>query len=219
MAARVLTVRITHHDGEFPPTVWEEMFRTLPEAERREIARFRRGEDRRARLLGKLLLRKSLREYGYGPDCLERIERDGYGRPFLAGAVDFNISHSGRYVVCAVSDEGDVGIDVERVRPIELADFEDLVPPLHWKAIKESTDSDRSFCGYWTMYESVIKADGGGLSVAPGLLRLEGNRAVLGGRERFLKEILIDPDYICHLAAIRADSECVVEREDWSALA
>ncbi len=43
-----------------------------------------------------------------------------YGKPFFIynPYIHFNISHTGNYVVCAISDEP-VGIDIELIKPIE----------------------------------------------------------------------------------------------------
>lgn len=43
-----------------------------------------------------------------------------HGKPYVKGLpVEFNISHSGDMVVCAVDDKS-VGIDIEQIRPIDL---------------------------------------------------------------------------------------------------
>ena len=75
----------------------------LPESAQEKIHRFRFKVDQDRALLGKLLLCFLLRDqYGIkGPLKLEYTE---YQRPYLLDhpGLDFNISHSGAYVVVAL---------------------------------------------------------------------------------------------------------------------
>ncbi len=89
----------------------------------RKIGRYRRLQVRQAALLDKLLLQKCQNKYGFRSNCLSRIVEDEFGRPFVGNRIDFNISHSGGYVLCAITDSGMLGIDIEKIRPISLSDY------------------------------------------------------------------------------------------------
>ena len=67
------------------------------------------------RVLGEALTVFALRKYFRMPFGSYRFARGGKGKPFVAEREDvfFNISHSGVYVVCAVSD-GEIGVDIEK---------------------------------------------------------------------------------------------------------
>ena len=67
------------------------------------------------RLLGEALVRFALKRYWRLTSGDYRIARGEKGKPFIVGVenVFFNISHSGDYVVCSVSDR-EIGIDIEK---------------------------------------------------------------------------------------------------------
>lgn len=90
-----------------------------------------------------------------------RLERDGNGRPYAVGhsELDFNLSHSGRYAVCAVmlGKEARVGVDVEerpdviRCRRIAERFFSDAEREIF------RANGVAGFCEVWTKKEALIK--------------------------------------------------------------
>lgn len=75
----------------------------------------------------------------------------------------FNISHSGDYVVLAVSDE-EVGCDIQEIRP-----YNPKVAVRHYcenetRLIEESGSQDRVFIRLWALKESILKFTGKGIS-------------------------------------------------------
>lgn len=138
-----------------------------------------RWQDRQAALLGKLMLLKGLTDQGYPAGVLDRIKHSSYGRPYIEGAPDFNISHSGEYIFCAIAERGRVGVDVEKVTPIDIHDFRRFMSDEEWAGIDTSTDRLRCFYDTWTLKESVIKADGRGLSAPFTRIHFAHNKAVL----------------------------------------
>ncbi|MBU0485489.1 MAG: 4'-phosphopantetheinyl transferase superfamily protein [Proteobacteria bacterium] len=185
---------------------------TLPGSIRDAISRFQRWEDRQASLYGKLLLREALTLNGADPDCLEHLRLDRYGRPYLEERVDFNISHSGEFVVCAVTSFGKIGVDVERVRALDIVEFQKYISPENWQEINRQEDPLRSFFDHWTMRESVIKADGRGLSIPLDNLAVKNGAVALEGKEWFLRKLDLAPDYCCHLATDRNDLEIMLHK-------
>ena len=114
------------------------------------------------------------------------VERDAYGRPQLkSGEIDFNISHSENLSAVIISDEGRVGIDVEKItdrvserliEKTERSSFEvscgECVMPILLKAEGGKiisvplvlSEQKSSFFEKWTLREALSKADGRGLS-------------------------------------------------------
>lgn len=75
-----------------------------------------RGED--GRTLAWPLLAWAVRDC-WGWRTLPPVERSPRGKPFFPGEVGrwFSLSHSGGIALCALSEDGPVGVDVELVRP------------------------------------------------------------------------------------------------------
>lgn len=92
-----------------------------------------------------------------------------FGKPQLAsdGQVHFNLSHCEERAVLAVSN-AEVGIDLERDRPIEHVDLaRRYFHPHEVAAITASRDEAeqrRAFFLVWTLKEAIVKALGTGLS-------------------------------------------------------
>jgi len=198
----MIHVLFTCSDSEIPDERREYYLRKMPESIRNKINRYVRWQDRQAGLFGKLLLLKGLTEYGgYSPDCLNSLSYNDFGRPFIDSDIDFNISHSGDYVVCAVADREKVGIDIEKIRPIVLSDFKNYMTYREWEDIAASDRQYDRFYEHWTMKESVIKAEGRGLSIPLTDIRLHQRKAAVYDTVWFLKELMLDIRYKCYLAA------------------
>ena len=180
--------------------IWDLYFQRIPTGLRDKICRFHRWQDQTAGLLGKILLLEGLSEYGYPSDCLNGLSYTEYGRPFLSGAIDFNISHSGEYVVCAISDTAKVGVDIERRRSIELKDFDNYMTPAQWEAIYASSRPFEKFFEFWTIKESVLKVDGRGLSLSLLDIQVDGDKALTQENIWHINRIDLHSDYSCHLA-------------------
>jgi len=124
--------------------------------------------------------------FDYGPS----------GKPSLAGgggAVRFNVSHTDRYALIAITPGAELGVDIERIRP--LRDM-DLVAERVFSVGERETlgrvphefKAEAFFAG-WTRKEAYIKARGEGIgllgaievSLAPGdaprLIRVAGQPA------------------------------------------
>ena len=203
----MIDVFYTHFDALLTTDTWDIYFQKLPQGIQTQIMRFKRWQDRHASLLGKILLLEGLKKYGYPPDCLKNLSYSPYNRPFLDDSIDFNISHSGEYVVCAINNEGRVGIDIERMRPLDFSEFRNYMTSEEWNMMHESPDQLEYFYELWTVKESVIKGEGKGLSIPLLDIHWEGETASVSNNLWYIRKILIDPGYSCHVAANHEISE------------
>jgi len=90
-------------------------------------------------------------------------EKRENGKPFLKGQKYFNISHSGDYVLCAVSD-CEVGADIERTERMRENTFKRIFSPAEKECYeKEHKGSKDYLCRVWTRKESILKMTGEGL--------------------------------------------------------
>ncbi len=91
-----------------------------------------------------------------------------HGKPYLAEHPQwhFSLSHSGEWAVCVLSD-APVGVDVEQLRPIEAAALaKRWLPASQAETVKNSPIAEQTerFFWQWTRRESLLKAQGVGLS-------------------------------------------------------
>jgi phosphopantetheinyl transferase len=88
------------------------------------------------------------------------------GKPYLKNqSINFNISHSGDYVVLATANR-EIGVDIEKIAvyPDKVAIRCFTLPEREWM---EQEGENEAFYRLWTAKESVMKASGLGFSLAP----------------------------------------------------
>lgn len=140
--------------------------------ERARYGRLRLARIRRQYLLARALVRTTLSHYTPLDPQDWRFVHNAHGRPEIAnpGAVGlrFNLSHADGLMVCAVSRNRDVGVDVESIdrhnRSLEIAErFFSATECRDLRAQPAARQYSRFF-DYWTLKEAYIKARGLGLA-------------------------------------------------------
>lgn len=140
----------------------------ISEDKKGKVERFFRREDAIRCLFADLLIRYILiQSFGLKNETIS-FRYSHYGKPSLEqlSHLHFNLSHSGEWIVCA-TDVQPVGIDIERIKPIDLSIAE------HYFSEKEkqqlfslaSSVQLNFFYELWTLKESFIKQKGKGLSI------------------------------------------------------
>jgi 4'-phosphopantetheinyl transferase len=140
----------------------------LSGAERVRAARLRTTELRLRFIVAHGALRAILAAYTGMSASAIRLETMAAGKPFVPGArVSFNLSHSDGLAVCAVTTDGRIGVDVERVRPV--ADADSIVKRYFANgeareyASLSPANRTAAFFSTWTRKEAFVKAIGDGL--------------------------------------------------------
>ena len=114
----------------------------------------------------------------------------------------------GDRVVCAISTQGPVGIDIEEKRPIDPLELSSFFTETEWRRIAAATDRISLFFELWTQKESVMKADGRGMRLDPKRIVIEMNQArVIGANSYRLHMLNVAPDYMCCLATVEETPE------------
>lgn len=133
-----------------------------------QIKKFKRREDAVRKLYGELMIRKLIRE-----ELLLRneeicIHKNDFGKPFLPNFPDFhyNLSHSGKWIVCAVDWEP-VGIDIEEMKQEDLGIAKQFFAKeeVEYLFSQLPNQQNKAFFELWTLKESYIKQLGMGLSI------------------------------------------------------
>jgi len=146
-------------------------FLSRPEQER--AARFHFELHRRRFIVGRGLLRVILSRYAQAePQQLEFV-CSAHGKPELAGAFSssglrFNLAHSEDLAVLAVTHLGPVGVDLEKIMPLE--DVDELVA--RFFSTRENAsfqqlpteEKPKAFYSLWTRKEAWLKATGEGIA-------------------------------------------------------
>lgn len=187
-----------------------QLLKGLPQSLHPRALRYRRETDAYNFIAGRLLLKRGLEDLGV-EETMEDIQIGDSGKPFLR-SVFFNISHTDGLVVCALSEDGRIGIDVEKERTVELENFCSWFTPIEWKDIQEATFPLQQFYRYWTRKESMIKALGLKLSFL-NQMNLDVNLDMFEaeGKPWYLKELVLGEGYwgaICTEVGVDA-SICV----------
>ncbi len=99
---------------------YEKWYALMSKDKQLRVNRFRFEDDKKRTVAGEMLARKAIAEwYSVTPESIVFGTYE-YSKPYAKNlCVEFNISHSGDMVVCAV-DDNPIGIDIEKIRPIDL---------------------------------------------------------------------------------------------------
>ena len=146
--------------------LFEAAYARASEERKRKTDRYRFRADQNASLGAELLLSIALDQFGIREIAYSYGKA---GKPYLAGndGVLFSLSHSGSFVLCAVS-EHEIGADIETVRSTDLKVAKRFFCPNEYKhiAAQETEEAKRElFFRYWTLKESFLKATGLGLQL------------------------------------------------------
>jgi 4'-phosphopantetheinyl transferase len=149
----------------------DEMLARLSPFERTRAERMPEERASRQYVISRAMQRQLLAGYVGGEPSEIRFGMVAMGKPTLAHPNDigltFNTTHSGDLVIIAVTAGRDVGVDVERVRPIERAlkvSRRCFSPEEHeLLASLPAADVDRAFLSIWVRREGTAKARGDGV--------------------------------------------------------
>lgn len=132
------------------------------------------------------------------------------GKPELVDSgIVFNLSHSGSFAACAVSDST-IGLDIQTERDCDRRLAEKYFTAPERRFIEESENKAYAFTKLWCMKESAVKYIGTGLKtpLSSFTVELERNTACLDGRMLYFHHSLI---YGCHVALCSGDISAVRE--------
>jgi 4'-phosphopantetheinyl transferase len=146
--------------------ITDSMFGALPREKRQRILRYRHGLDRKIGICSEVLLRCLVSmELGVKFSGID-IRTGPAGKPYVKGApgFHFSISHTRSAVAAVLSDEP-AGVDVERIREIDLGIAPSVFSEKELSLLVGSPeDRYRVFLDIWTKKEARLKRCGTGLT-------------------------------------------------------
>jgi 4'-phosphopantetheinyl transferase len=216
-------VRLWRVDLDVGAGAEADLRRELSPSEIARAERFARPQDRRRFVVARGTLRALLGSLLDERPRAVPLEAGASGKPRVAGSehgLHFNVSHSGSLALICVADCGEVGVDLEMVRPVSSAVSiaRRYFAPAEASFIEgsgpaeddEPAGVDRRFLLCWTRKEALAKAVGAGLSLdLRGLavpLDPPGGIARLGGPDRgpaerwLLLDVPIDSEHVAAVA-------------------
>ncbi len=162
IAYRYMDASLYREEGEL-----SEGLALLPEA-LRPYARAPKNEDGRALRLAGLVLLTVLWGSECGHTSLPPIAFLEKGKPyFTEGELHFNISHSGRIALCALSDRP-IGADIEPIKKEFAKREEDIARRFFTESerrfLAAAPDKGKAFTEIWVRKEALVKRSGEGAS-------------------------------------------------------
>jgi 4'-phosphopantetheinyl transferase len=173
----------------------------LPIALQHKIARYRNWQDAERSLAGNILLMKALQLIGSNEYVLDDLKYTEFQKPYFDEAISFNISHSGEYVICAISETIQLGVDVEEIKEIPIQDFTNLFAWQEWDEVINGENKLQAFYTLWTKKEAFLKAVGCGLSQPLNEVVIANNRIEWENKQWFLQEIKLDANHIAYVCS------------------
>ncbi len=126
----------------------------ISSARAQKAARYKMEDDKKRCILAGVMLKQFLGD--------AEITQNQYGKPVAKGGICFNLSHSGSYVLLALSDF-DVGCDIERVKQVQpLRLGKTVFCKNELELLEGSADRLSAFYSLWTRKEALIKCTGEG---------------------------------------------------------
>jgi 4'-phosphopantetheinyl transferase len=171
-----------------------------------KIRKFLHNEDAQRALFADLLIRYLVSHLPGINGAAVSFEYNEFGKPSVSGLENFhfNISHSGKWIVCTTGDTP-VGIDIERIAPIDMEVAENYFSKYECGRLLSLNGPDQLsfFYQLWTCKESYLKCIGTGLSYPLDsfsvVMNDQGNvgiESAFGTREAvYLQQYQIDNEY------------------------
>lgn len=165
-----IDIWVTFQDKIRDQRLLEEYEKLLTKEEKEQKNRFHFRKHQLQYLITRALIRTTLSKYSDIPPGEWRFGSNKYGKPETAQLPHFfNIAHTEKIIICGISREYPIGVDIEYFnrkeglehiakRYFTEKEYRDL------KSHPEHQQTER-FYSYWTLKESFIKACGKGLSI------------------------------------------------------
>ncbi|GAB5552556.1 MAG: hypothetical protein Sapg2KO_21470 [Saprospiraceae bacterium] len=167
----------------------------LPKSLHARALRYKSEQSALNYVIGRLLLKRGLEFFGLDND-LEQMEFQKNGKPVLA-EIHFNIAHTDQEVICGFSKEGSLGLDLEKIKPIEFENFTALFSQKEWTIIKSAADPIRTFYWFWTRKEAIIKALGRSLNFLHQIeLDASSDQFITDGKPWFLRDMIAEQNFV-----------------------
>lgn len=181
---------------------FHEYFFAMSRERQESTLRLQNEQKQKAKIAADRLCRLAISEFcGIKKEQIEFALTER-GKPYAVNCnVNFSISHSGDYAVCAVSDN-EIGIDIEKIRPVNARTSERFACPDELDYINSE---ENGFFKIWTLKEAYFKCIGTGLGADIKNVSFKiGENGIACSENGFdCSFINIDDEYICAVCVKR----------------
>lgn len=126
------------------------LLKNINETQKEKVLRFKNEKDQ---------IRSMISSYLMNSLSKEELLFNEMGKPFYKNGPFFNVSHSGKFVIMAVSNK-EIGVDIEENKEIDMSPLIKIFNEAEVKLIKEHAD----FYYLWCAKESLIKCMGSSIN-------------------------------------------------------
>ncbi|MFS0782789.1 4'-phosphopantetheinyl transferase family protein [Bacillus sp. 1P06AnD] len=127
--------------------------------EKKKVLSYHGRADRKRSLIGIRLIDWVLKQFGQNEF---QLKKTASGRPFIEESItwegDFNLSHSGDWVIIGITDRGYIGVDIEQILPIDYELVLQCLSPSERDSLSKIKNWQPLFYRIWTMKEAIYKS-------------------------------------------------------------
>lgn len=169
-----------------------------------KVERLKKTKQKAQSIGAELLLRHAVGQIT-GNISNVKWDTDENGKLYLTeyDGIYVNLSHSGDYAVCAVSDVP-IGVDIQHCRECDMKMANRFFTAEEAGFINKSTDKNNAFFEIWTKKESFVKAIGKGLAIPLNSFSVLADKIEYGGDVYRFKEYAISQSgyklFVCYLS-------------------
>jgi 4'-phosphopantetheinyl transferase len=188
-------------DEKWSDEVYQNNLNLLPKAIQTKIEAYKDWNARQIRIEGKILLLTMLKFLHLNEKyTLHNLKTSPNHKPYFVDAsFDFSIAHSENIVVCAIATSTKIGIDLEYLKPIDWALYQDYLTENEIEFLQRSSNTNKDFYTIWTQKEALSKATGLGIIIDFKSVEVVKDRVVYDGQTYQFDAIPIN-GFICLIA-------------------
>ncbi|MBC7525486.1 MAG: 4'-phosphopantetheinyl transferase superfamily protein [Flavobacterium sp.] len=170
---------------------------SLPESFQEKIGNYTSLIKKQQRLNGLKLLQDAIFDLKLDTAVynLNNIQYTPKGKPYFTRERDFSVAYTDGCTVLVFSDKGSIGVDIEKVKSIDLIHYKNYFTTREWEIINTAPTIELEFYKLWTRKEALVKAMGVGFFMELNTLDVLDDAVVLDKKWAIQTE-LINQDYV-----------------------
>ena len=154
--------------NDFSDEEYELGFSLMNQSKQQRVLKYRFDEDKKRSVFGELLARRMIAERLNLDYKSIVFNQDENSKPYAENLdIEFNISHSGELVICALGDKK-IGVDIEKIRDIDDKVFNVVCTNEELSYINDESitkeEKLKRFFEIWTFKEAYFKCLGTGIT-------------------------------------------------------